>query len=296
MGYEPVKNTGTEHRDRRISWGAIFAGLFIASGIQILLGFLGAAIGLAAIDPMNPGTFTVAAAIWLIISGIASLFAGGWVVGRLSGEPVGLDRAVNSVTLWGLATLFSLFLVTSTAMAVIGGAFGLVQATVTTTGEAAASLVPQIGQIVQQQFGGPGSPIAEIRNQAEELFEQAADTLESPRSRQDAQQDLQTIYSALTQLVNEGEIPDQTRRQVQDVLIQRTDMSPQQADSTLSVWIKEAEQARKEVTAQIDSLEQAAESAADTVAQASGWIFFILLLDLLAAIAGGVVASPLKKH
>ncbi|MFP4418471.1 MAG: hypothetical protein ACLFSB_14480 [Chitinispirillaceae bacterium] len=295
MGYEPVKNT--DHREeRRISWGAIFAGVFVALGVQILLGFLGAAIGLAAVDPTNPGTFTIAAAIWLIISGIVSLFAGGWVAGRLSGEPVGLDRAIHGVVLWGLATLVSLFLITSTAMAIIGGAFGLVESTVTTTGEAAAQLVPQVGQIVQQQFGGPGSPISEIRDQAEQLLQQAADTLESPQQRQQIQKDLQTIYSALSQLATEGEIPDQSRQQIQQILVQRTDMSPQEAQSTLSDWIKQAEQAREQLMAQLDSVAQATEEAADTAAQASGWIFFILLLSLAAAIAGGVVASPLKKH
>ncbi|MFW5775285.1 MAG: hypothetical protein ACOCW2_03250 [Chitinivibrionales bacterium] len=295
MGYEPVKETDQRSK-RRISWGAIFAGLFIALGVQILLGFLGAAIGLAAVDPMNPATFAIAAVVWLIISGIISLFAGGWIVGRLSGEPVALDRAINGAVVWGLATIISLLLVTSTTMAIIGGAFGLVQTTLSTTGQAAAALGPQIGQIVQQQFGGPGSPIADIRNQAEQLLEQATDTLQSPQARQEVQQDLQTIYSALSQLATEGEIPRQNRQQVQQILAQRTQMSPQEADSTLSTWVQEAKKARRQVMAQVDSLQQSAEEAADTAAQASGWIFFILLLSMAAAVAGAIVASPLKRH
>ncbi|MBD3346622.1 MAG: hypothetical protein GF401_16325 [Chitinivibrionales bacterium] len=213
-----ARNTG-DRWPRRISWGGIFAGLFVALGVQMLLGFLGAAIGLAVVNPANPGKLTIAVVIWLIISGIISLFIGGWVAGRLSGEPSGLDRGINGLVVWGLVSLFSFYLAATTAVGIISGAFSLVGATVSTAGKAIEAVAREVSQMVQKRLGGPGSTLEQIRRQAEQLLEQTADTLQSPETRREIQQDLQVIYSALGQLVTDGEIPQQKQQQIRQILV-----------------------------------------------------------------------------
>src|SRR5437762_14388098 len=57
----------------RISWGAIFAGAIIALATQLVLTLIGAAVGLATLDPatgQNPSgtTLGIGAAVWLVIS------------------------------------------------------------------------------------------------------------------------------------------------------------------------------------------------------------------------------------
>lgn len=293
--HEPVTARENDHRwPRRISWGAIFAGLFVALGVQMLLGFLGAAIGLAVLNPADPATFTIGAGIWLIISGIVSLFVGGWIAGRLSGEPAGLDRAINGLVVWGVVTLVSLYIVTATTVSVVSGAFGLVGSALATAGQAVAGVAPDVAKAVQEQIGGP--ELQNLRNQAEQLLEQATDTLQSPEARQELQQELEVIYSAFSQLVMEGEMPPPKKEEIEQILASRTEMTRQEADSTLSNWVQQAKQVRRQAMAQADSLRQAAEGAADAVAKASGWIFFILLLDAAAAIVGALVGFPGTKY
>src|SRR3954447_16227771 len=78
----------------RISWGAIFAGAIIALATQLVLTLIGAAVGLATLDPatgQNPSgtTLGIGAAVWLVISSLVSLFLGGYVAGRLGGTFMG---------------------------------------------------------------------------------------------------------------------------------------------------------------------------------------------------------------
>ena len=62
---------------RRVSWGAIFAGLVVTIVIQLTLTLLGVAIGAATIDPLrerNPAEgLGVSSAIWLTVSALISI-------------------------------------------------------------------------------------------------------------------------------------------------------------------------------------------------------------------------------
>ncbi|MCE4226670.1 PhnA-like protein, partial [Methylobacterium sp. C25] len=76
-----------------ISWGAIFAGVFIALILQLILNLLGLGLGLTSIsatEGTNPSASTVGigAGLWWVISGIIAAAAGGYTAGRLSGKPV----------------------------------------------------------------------------------------------------------------------------------------------------------------------------------------------------------------
>src|SRR5262245_35491040 len=76
---------------RRISWGAIIAGLIVTLVCQILLSMLGVAIGASSIEPLQEQKplegLGMSAAIWWIVSSLISLFLGGCVAGRLAGVP-----------------------------------------------------------------------------------------------------------------------------------------------------------------------------------------------------------------
>ena len=62
----------------RLSWGAVFAGLVVATVLQIVLTLLGTAVGLAAWDPGESARgLGLGAGIWAIFSILISLFMGG---------------------------------------------------------------------------------------------------------------------------------------------------------------------------------------------------------------------------
>ena len=99
------------------SWGAIFAGAVVAVATSLILLTLGAGLGFAAMSPW-PGqgvagsTFTISAAIWLIVTQWLSAAMGGYITGRLrhrwlathTHEVFFRDTAHGLVT-WAVATI-----------------------------------------------------------------------------------------------------------------------------------------------------------------------------------------------
>ncbi|MFP4014534.1 MAG: hypothetical protein ACLFVQ_10640 [Chitinispirillaceae bacterium] len=283
------KNADTPPPERwykRVSWGAIFVGVLVAIGIQITLSMLGVAIGLASInvfgeqDPAGLATGTV---VWLILTGIVSLFCGGWVTGRLSGDVVKLDRALNGLGVWSLTVVLSIYLMSSTASAIVGGAFGLLG-----SGAAAAiGVAPAAAEALGNGNGNGGSPLQDLQQEAEQLFQEAQEA--SPEEREQIQQELGTVTDAIGQLITEGELTQQNRNQVTDILARRTEMSEQQADSTVNAWETEAQQTREEMA-------QSAQEAKQVATASATGIFFVLLLSGAASALGAYIAgNPNRK-
>src|SRR5436189_1106352 len=75
---------------KRISWGAIIAGVVVALVVQMVFSLLGMGIGMGAIDPMDTNPVQglgIGALVWWVASMLISLFTGGYVAGRLAGMP-----------------------------------------------------------------------------------------------------------------------------------------------------------------------------------------------------------------
>lgn len=98
-----------------LSWRAIIAGVITALSIQTLFNLLGLAIGFSAFTPAvdtvaKIGTGSV---IWLALTGIISMFFGGWVA-----SPSGLvskgTGALHGFVAWGTTTLL-IFVFAATA-------------------------------------------------------------------------------------------------------------------------------------------------------------------------------------
>src|ERR1700756_1979866 len=110
---------------RRISWGAIIGGTIIALVTQITLSLLGIGIGASTIHVQIGQTGSglgSGSAIWLVLSILISLFAGGYVAGRLAGFPATQEGMLHGLITFGLVTLLSLYFLTTALGAIIGGA------------------------------------------------------------------------------------------------------------------------------------------------------------------------------
>lgn len=125
---ETVGFTSGGFRDfGNISWSAIFAGAVIALATQLVLTLIGAAIGLATLDPAtgdNPSgaALGIGAGIWLLVSSIISLFIGGYIAARLAGTRNGW---LHGLTTWGIVTLLTAVLLSTAVGSLIGTASGL---------------------------------------------------------------------------------------------------------------------------------------------------------------------------
>jgi hypothetical protein len=148
---------------RRVSWGAIFAGLVVTIVIQLTLTLLGVAIGAATIDPLrerNPTEgLSAASAIWLTVSALISMWIGALVAGRLCGGPRRADGLIHGIVTWSASTITMLLLLASTAGAVLGGAGAL------------------IGRTVNVSLQGGQNPFAAIQNQIRQNLPQASQAL-----------------------------------------------------------------------------------------------------------------------
>jgi hypothetical protein len=97
---------------RSLSWGAIFAGVVTAVGINLLLLALGAGIGLASFTPLtdqNPAeSFTVGAGIAWSLCALFALFVGGWIAGCFSAGPK--SGCLHGIVVWSVTMTITFLL------------------------------------------------------------------------------------------------------------------------------------------------------------------------------------------
>jgi hypothetical protein len=97
----------------RVSWSAIFAGVFVALAIDFLLTVLGAAIGLSIAKSGATRGLGTGAAIYAIVATLISLFVGGWVTSQCSLGAEKRDAVVHGVVLWGVLSALLTWLAVS---------------------------------------------------------------------------------------------------------------------------------------------------------------------------------------
>jgi ABC-type transport system involved in multi-copper enzyme maturation permease subunit len=144
MAYtEPGTNTNrvvetfaiSDDRDR-IRWGPIIGGIFVAIATQLILGALGAAVGLS-IGGTDEAV-GVGIGIWSIISLLLALFIGSWVAAAGSVPMNRKSALLQGLILWATTLAISAWLLASG----VSGVFGV-----------AASNAGEVLNQVQQQGG-----------------------------------------------------------------------------------------------------------------------------------------------
>lgn len=95
---------------RHISWGGVFAGLFLVLAIQLLLSMLGFGIGLSLVQPgqggaPNAGTIGIGAAIWWVVTYLIALVLGSFAAARLSGVGLRFEGALHGLVTWAFALM-----------------------------------------------------------------------------------------------------------------------------------------------------------------------------------------------
>jgi hypothetical protein len=110
-------------------WSAIGAGTLTAIALQVILTVLGAAVGLSVVgstDDTPEGALSVGAGLWWLVTGLVSLFMGGWVAGRLCPVTTRFIGTMHGFLMWTTVTVFSALLVTMAGGSVLAGSLGIV--------------------------------------------------------------------------------------------------------------------------------------------------------------------------
>lgn len=306
---------------RRMSWGAVIAGMVIAVVVQLVLSLIGAGIGFSTIDPLryngspDASSFGIGVAIWWAVTSIVALYAGGWVAGHIAGSPDKTDGMLHGLLAWGLATILTAYLLASAIGSVVGGAASAVGSAASVAGSGIAAAVGPVADMAQQKFEESGISLDDIKSEARKLLTQTgvpalqpsavADTASAAASNltnaaatagsnsesavQDLQKTLQSIISSGKMVVDKAD-----RDALVSVVMARANISRTDAEQRVDGWVESYEKAaaklEQQKTEAVASAKQAADAAARASSQAALGAAVALILGAIAAGAGGMTA------
>lgn len=280
----------TEHvsvaDSRSPAWGAVIAGLIAAIGVHFLMLMLGMAAGLGAAEPAtddNPAAAigAGAAAVWSI-SALIAMWVGGWVAGRCAVRVHSVSGGVHGFLVWCLATIITLFLITSSAGRIIGGSAQLVGQGLTAAGQVAGGAADLAKQATEQN----GSLIQSFVDEATPATGGNLSPAQAVAARRE-------IGQAARQLFREGgDLRDPAARTAVVEALQRSANVPEQdANRMVDGWISSMERGRQQLEQMKEAAavkaREVADKSADALAKAALFTFIGFLIGAIVAVLGG---------
>ncbi|QNE30764.1 hypothetical protein F1C10_01435 [Sphingomonas sp. NBWT7] len=271
----PREQTAVVGTVRRISWGAIFAGVVIAIAVQLLLGILGTGIGLSMVDPSDgttPGAagFGIGAGIYWLVTTILALGAGGYAAARVSGVTERFDAMVHGLVVWGVTLILTLYLLTSAVGGIIGGAFRTVGTVAGAAGATVGAAAPQVAQVA-------GVSAADVREQASAYLSDAP----SDPAQMTPEQAQTEVAKRLPALARGGTDGARAENEIVDIVAAQRKIPRDQAQAQVTRAKAQFVQAKNETV-------KDAKVATDKVAGAAAGTSFVIVLALL---VGAVAAA-----
>jgi len=267
---------------KRVSWGAIFAGLLVTIVIQMMLTLLGIGIGAATIDPLreqNPAQgLAIGSAIWLIVSALIAVFVGSCISGRLSGGPRTSDGLLHGIVTWSAATVLTVAMLVSATGVVIGGASTLLSGLVkgganaaeNGQGDKVMSLVKQVVPDADKlsPTGRENGPTGQLATMAKQNPELAA------------------VLAKMEKNGGASQSPAERDQAVQ--ILTQQGLNQQQAAQLVSQWDQQFQRTKVQVE---QKARQVGDKAARGVSRGAILGFIALLLELGVAAWGGWVGA-----
>ncbi len=261
-----------------VSWAAVFGGAVGAVAITLLLVALGSGIGLSSVSPWysaNPTatTFTVLAAVWLIIVQWLSSAAGGYLAGRLRTKWTGVHTdevffrdTAHGFLAWALASMIVAAFATSSI----------------------SSAVSSAGRAISNVAGSAASSATQVASSAasngngyfmDTLFRK--DQPDANASNADARAEAGRIVA---RAIANGSLDAGDRTYLAKLIASHTGISQQDAEKRID-----------DVLAQMKAAEEKAKQAADTARKASAstsfFLFFSMLIGAFIASAAGALGG-----
>ena len=268
----------------RLSWGAIFAGVVIAVAVQLVLGILGAGIGLTMFDPVagtTPGAagFGIGAGIFWLITTIVALGAGGYAAARVAGVHDRFDSLVHGLVVWGVTLILTLYLLTSAVGGIIGGAFRTVGAVAGAAGTTVGAAAPKAASIA-------GIDEGDVRSEAAAYLSDAP----SDPAQMTPEQAQKEIAKELPALARGGTEGRQAESRIVDIVAAQRKIGRPEAQAQVTRAKQQFARTKNETVA-------TAKSATDKAAGAAAGTSFVLVLALLiGAAAAGLGATAATRR
>jgi hypothetical protein len=273
---------------RRISWGAVFAGVIVVLAVELLLSMLGIGIGLSLISPAQgnspeAGNFGVGAGVWWGVSYLIALFVGGYVAARLAGRLVSWDGALHGILIWAFTLLVTFYLLGTAMGSVVGGAFSVLGNTLSSAGQGIRSAVPEVAQATGM---GP----ERLQQLATSLL--TAQPMNADPKSLNHDQAQQEIAANLPRLALGGDQAQAARSRIVAVMAAQLNISPDEANRRFDQTQAQFQQSVQQVAG---TARRAADTAATGVSRASFAAFAALVLGAIAAAWGGFFGARLPE-
>jgi len=270
-----------------VSWRAVFAGVVCVLSIMLILNLIGLAIGMGVIEPTEQddpmGGVGTGAVIWWVISNLIALFAGGFVAARAGVSFTDVSGVLQGILTWALYTLLSMWLLTTIIGNILSGVGTAVGGALTATGD----VVEQLGPVVEDQLDEIDISMERLQQELMAILEDAGvDTDELEEA---------DIEDILRDGINvfDGTLEELDRQALVDLLVERTDMSEEEAEEAVDEIEARYEQARQDIQNFLQDAEtearQIAEDLTDAIAEAAAYLAIALILGIMAAAAGGMI-------
>jgi hypothetical protein len=272
-----------------VSWAAIIGGASAAVAMTLILLELGAGLGLAAISPwphLNPSpmTFTVTAAIWLIVVQWIAASFGGYIAGRLRTKWIGVhtDEVFFRDTLhgflsWAVATMVGVVLVVVATFATISGTVGSgTVGTATTIANGAAQTATRASPASTERgdnFTGPSAYLVDT------LFRSEAPPGAADASRRDMREEAGLI---LTTDLRSDDVTSDDRAYLAQIIATQTGISRPDAEKRVDDVVAKLKAAKAKAADAANVARKAAASAAIVMALA------MLIGAFIAGTAGAI--------
>lgn len=262
MALETI-SSATPSALRRISWGAVWAGMFIVLAVDLMLFLLCLGISAGAIHVgggNGPGvSLGIGAAVGFVVASWIGLYLGGWVAGKMAGVPRNRDGALHGFVTWGLSTIVLTGLLIWAVGEVVGGAATLVKET------ASVASNPAIA----------GAAVGDITGKTPaQVKQQAADVIHDPAFR-----------TFVADVVQNGNLPPADKQALVTDVANRRGISNAQADTIVSGWQTDLQNAKTTGA-------NAANAAASGTSAAGIWLFVAMIVGLVVSCWGGAVGAP----
>ncbi|MET4140756.1 hypothetical protein [Pedobacter sp. UYP1] len=308
----------------RLSWSAVFAGVFIAIAIQLLLTLLGLSIGFGSINPVEDAKpfsgLGTGALIWWIVTMLISLFAGGWVAGWFSNQVQKTDLILHGLITWCLLTFLNIYLVTSSVSKIVGGAGSVITKGLSMAGEGVKSVAPEAGELIKDQLNIDGGALEKMKNEAELLLKQTGKKELQPENLknkanqaagkaentgksvlENPQQAGQKLDSLFAKLFSSGDATFEAadRDALVNIVMNRTGKSKVESEQIVDNWVSTIKTTKEKMKQAKDQAVEKAKEVGDDVASGLSkfaiFSFFGLLLGAVSASLGAGAAARKRE-
>jgi hypothetical protein len=215
------------------------------------------------------------------ISFLISLFAGGYVTARLAGSLQRVNGILHGLVVWGIVSLASVYLMTTAAGSLLGGAFTVAGKGISMLGTGAAIMAPQV---VSKAAGQGGLSLDSIIAEGKQAISQSG----KPAAPGTIQASDKELTDSLKKLFAGGTVNAADKDATVNALVARTNLTRPEAEAKVDGWISQYQQTKAQTETTARNVSQDVMSG---LSKAAMWAFIAMVLEAVAAGIGGALGA-----